>query len=275
MSNVPYDNSPAAGPPPNERWNVNMPAVIGVVFVFLLGVIIWVITSTGGDDQVATDTSIESTSTIALTTTTSSTVPGTTTPVPLPVLTTVAPTTQPAPAPTTPPTPAPTAAPTPTPTPAPTAAPTTARPTTTTTPAPPPTPTTSPDSEPGAVPGDLGIDDYPMQQPPCDESYITIIASAVGAQATPGGIEAVLEQYDGSNYLRTDQTCPSLNPSVDGQPIYVVYFGPFPNADDACTARADGTEGSYARQLSDDLPPNHTVGCPPLEGDDEDDEDDD
>ena len=108
-----------------------------------------------------------------------------------------------------------------------------------------------------------------MQQPACDESYITIIASAVGPQATAAGIEAVLEQYGGSNYLRTDQTCPSLNPSVDGQPIYVVFFGPFPIADDACTARADGTEGSYARQLSDDLAPDHTVDCPPLDGDDE------
>ncbi|MCB0965921.1 MAG: hypothetical protein KDB37_03720 [Ilumatobacter sp.] len=256
MANAPYGQPPVPPPAPNERWNVNMPAVIGVVFVFLIGVIIWVITSTGGDDSVATDTVPSSSSTTDVTTTTSSSVPGTTSPAPMPVLTTVAP--------TTPATPAPTAAPTAPP--APTQPPTTAAPTTTTTPTP---PTSSPDSEPDAVPGDLGIDDYPMQQPACDGSYITIIASAVGDQATAAGIENVLDTYDGSNYLRTDQTCPSLNPSVDGKPIYVVYFGPFPFAADACAARSEGTEGSYARQLSNDLPPTHTVACPDLLAGDE------
>jgi serine/threonine-protein kinase len=123
-------------------------------------------------------------------------------------------------------------------------------------------PTTAEGSEPGAPLGDLAIDGYPMQQPPCDGGFITIIASAVGEQATANGIEAVLEQYPGSNYLRTDQTCSSLNPSVNGQPIYVVFFGPFPFASDACAARADGTEGSYARQLSNDVPPTHQVDCP-------------
>jgi serine/threonine-protein kinase len=123
-------------------------------------------------------------------------------------------------------------------------------------------PTTAEGSEPGAPLGDLAIDGYPMQQPPCDGGFITIIASAVGEQATAYVIEAVLEQYPGSNYLRTDQTCSSLNPSVNGQPIYFVFFGPFPFASDACAARADGTEGSYARQLSNDVPPTHQVDCP-------------
>ena len=32
-------------PGSSDRWKVNMPAVIGVVFVFLVGVIVWVIAS--------------------------------------------------------------------------------------------------------------------------------------------------------------------------------------------------------------------------------------
>ena len=36
---------------PGERWNVNLPAVIGVVFVFLVGVIVWVIAASGGDED--------------------------------------------------------------------------------------------------------------------------------------------------------------------------------------------------------------------------------
>jgi hypothetical protein len=254
MANAPYGT-----PPANDRWNVNMPAVIGVVFVFLLGVIIWVITSTGDDDdRVATTEDSAATtepSTTLATTTTTTSVPGTTTPAPMPDLsstTIAAPVT--APPATSPPTAPPTAAPT-----VPRTTPPPPPPTTTVAPAP---PTTAPGAEPGAVLGDLAIDGYPMQAPSCDGGFITIIASAVGEQATADGIEDVLQQYPGSNYLRTDQTCSSLNPSVDGQPIYVVYFGPFPFASDACAARADGPEGSYARQLSNDVPPSHTIDCP-------------
>ena len=100
-----------------------------------------------------------------------------------------------------------------------------------------------------------------MQQPACDGSFITVLASPIGDQATAGGVAAVLEQYPGSNYLRTDQTCPSLNPSSNGQPIYVIFLGPFAFDSDACAARADGPDGAYARQLSDEVGPDHSVNC--------------
>jgi serine/threonine-protein kinase len=100
-----------------------------------------------------------------------------------------------------------------------------------------------------------------MQRPGCDDSFITVLASAVGGQATAAGIAGVLETYPGSDYLRTDQTCPSLTPEIDGAPIYVVFFGPFVVASDACAARAQGSEGAYVRQLSDDLGPRHGISC--------------
>ena len=71
----------------------------------------------------------------------------------------------------------------------------------------------------------------------------------------------MLDEFPDSNYLRTDQTCPSLTQDVDGEPVYVVYLGPFPFASDACTARADGTPDAYARQLSEDLSPDHSIDC--------------
>jgi serine/threonine-protein kinase len=140
--------------------------------------------------------------------------------------------------------------------------PTSAAPTTSPTPTTRPPVTTAPGAEPGAVLGDLAVAGRPMLAPLCNDSFITVLASAVGTEAAADSIAAVLEQYPGSNYLRTDQTCPSLNPDVDGEPIYVVYFGPFPFASDACAARADGTPDAYARQLSNDLGPDHGVGCP-------------
>jgi hypothetical protein len=88
-----------------------------------------------------------------------------------------------------------------------------------------------------------------------------VIASAIGSQATAGGIANVLKAYPDSNYLRTDQTCPSLTQNIDGAPIYVVYFGPFIAASDACAARAQGTQGAYARRLSNDVGPSHGVSC--------------
>ena len=100
-----------------------------------------------------------------------------------------------------------------------------------------------------------------MRQPPCDGAYITVLASPIGDQATAVGVAAVLDQYEGSNYLRTDQTCPSLTPDIDGEPIYVVYLGPFAVASDACSARSSGPEGAYARVLSDELGPDHSVDC--------------
>ncbi len=122
--------------------------------------------------------------------------------------------------------------------------------------------TTAPGTSPGAVPGDLGIDSYEMVAPPCDGGYITVVASAVGTDATAEGIEAALESYDDANYLRTDQSCSSLAQNSGGEPIYVIFFGPFATASDACEARADGPTDAYARLLSNDVGPDQSVSCP-------------
>lgn len=213
-----------------------MPAVIGVVFVFLLGVVIWVIATGGGDDDpdVATGDQGTAATTIVAPATSNAV---TTTPAPMPS------TSQPAA--TAPPTSESTS--------------TTSAVATSTSSVP---VTTAAGAGPDAVAGDLAVPGRPMQSPLCDGSYITVLASAVGAQATPGGIATVLEAYPGSNYLRTDQTCPSLTPDIDGQPIYVVFFGPFAFASDACSARSGGPDGAYGRQLSTDVGPNHSVACP-------------
>jgi len=101
-----------------------------------------------------------------------------------------------------------------------------------------------------------------MLQPTCDGSYITVLASPIGGQATTASLASVLDTYPGSNYLRTDQACPSLSQSQNGQPIYVVFLGPFAVDSDACTARSEGPDGAYARRLSSELAPDHFVECP-------------
>jgi hypothetical protein len=255
MSQPGYPPSSGAG----ERWAVNMPAVIGVVFVFLVGVIVWVINSSGdGDDSLAVDGG--STTTLPAGALVTTTLPGatttvSTTPGPMP---SSAPGDS-APAGTAPPatTVAATSPPTET-----TAAPATTTPATTTPVTTPATaaPTTAVADRDGPD-GDLGIDGVEIRRPRCDDSYITIIASAIGGQASAGSIESVLDSYPGSNYLRTDATCPSLNPSIDGQPIYVVYFGPYDDDGEACAARSQGPSDAYVRRLSNSLGPDHSVSC--------------
>ncbi|NNE13096.1 MAG: hypothetical protein HKN41_12720 [Ilumatobacter sp.] len=231
-----YDPSSAG-----ERWNVNLPAVIGVVFVFLVGVVVWVVATSGDDggegEGAAPATVADDGGSSEPTSTATGTSADVTTPAPMPSIT----------AQSTTPT---------------TVAPATAAPTTT----PPPTestsvPTTAAGAVDDAVPGDLGVPGRPMQRPPCDGSYITVLASPIGAQANAASVASVLDDHPGSNYLRTDQTCPSLTPDVDGDPIYVIFFGPFAFDSDACAARSEGPEGAYARRLSDELGPDHSVAC--------------
>jgi len=237
---------PQNGPPATgERWNVNMPAVVGVVVVFLIGVVVWVVVSSADED--AGGAAVVATTgapAAPLRTTSTAVPPPTLSPTPLPTSTsstTIPPTTAPA---TT------------------TSAPTTAPATTTTSPPSTASPTTTaPDAGSSDVRGDLDIPDQPMGRPPCDGGYITVVASPVGEQATAEAVGAVLDSYPGSNYLRTDQSCPSLTQDVDGEPIYVIYFGPFVVASDACSARADGPADAYARTLSDELGPDHSVDC--------------
>jgi hypothetical protein len=245
-----YGDQPRTG----ERWNVNLPAVVGVVFVFLVGVVIWVIASADGDDAIET-TSGSTLPAVSLPPTVATTLPPT---VP-PTAPAVAPTTPLAPAPTTPVAAPATAAPTEPPAPPP--------PATDPPQAPPPTEatttaaTTTTTTRPPGPNGDLNVPGHPIQKPACDGGYITVVASAVGAEATAAALDQVLDRYSGSNYLRTDQTCPSLTPAIGGEPIYVVYLGPFSLDADACRARAQGPSGSYVRRLSNDLAPTHSVVC--------------
>jgi serine/threonine-protein kinase len=74
-------------------------------------------------------------------------------------------------------------------------------------------------------------------------------------------VSASLEAHPGSQYLRTDQTCPSLRQDVGGAAIYMTYFGPFASEQEACAARANGPSDAYVRSLSTALPPTHRIQC--------------
>lgn len=120
--------------------------------------------------------------------------------------------------------------------------------------------TTVTDANAGTPEGDLGIPGYDMVVPTCDDQYITVLYSAIEPGAYEEQVASNLDAYPNSNYLRTDQSCPSLRQEIEGNPIYAVFYGPFETAGEACDALAD--ENSYVRLLSETTPPGEaTVDC--------------
>ena len=100
-----------------------------------------------------------------------------------------------------------------------------------------------------------------MAKPECDGSFITVVGSAVDPERYVEIVKLILDSYPGSQYLCTDQTCPSLRAELEGAPIYVGFFGPFPDQDEACAARVLGPSDAYVRILSDSVPFTHVVDC--------------
>jgi serine/threonine-protein kinase len=114
--------------------------------------------------------------------------------------------------------------------------------------------------KPEELSGDLGLS-QPMSKPPCDDTYITVVASAVNSDTNASVLTSVLERYPGSAYLKTSETCPSLRASLNGEDIYVAYFGPFLTSSEACAARSKGPTDAYVRILSLTVPDTHRVAC--------------
>jgi len=112
-------------------------------------------------------------------------------------------------------------------------------------------------------PDDLRIDGHLMTRPPCDGSYIVAVGASISASEVRNraNVTRLLHKYPGASYLINDQTCDSLWPSVDGNPIYLVYFGPFATKGEACDARSDGPKDAYVRPLSNDMSHHTRVYC--------------
>ena len=109
--------------------------------------------------------------------------------------------------------------------------------------------------------GDLGLA-VPITEPPCDEQAITILFSAIDPARYVEDVSAKLAEFPGSNYLRTASTCPSLRPDINGNDIYIVYFGPFDTDQAACDARLNGPSDAYVKPLSLVQPVSYEIPCP-------------
>ena len=86
---------------------------------------------------------------------------------------------------------------------------------------------------------------------PCSDAFLVILTSSGTPKDNDAQVQAAADKVPDAKYLRTDKSCKTFNQSLNGNPIYAAYVGPFDSMADACQARVDtGSAASYVRLLS-------------------------
>lgn len=103
------------------------------------------------------------------------------------------------------------------------------------------------------LPGDLGLS-QPISYPDCDGSGIVVLGTSFDPGRNEAHISALLQQFPGSSYLRTDLSCGSfVGPSAansGGKYIYAVYKSAGRDPGTVCAAIT--AAGTYGKWLSND-----------------------
>ena len=127
----------------------------------------------------------------------------------------------------------------------------------------PPAATTPTASTPTADPrgaGDLGLA-VPISRPACDGTGIVVVANATTPGSYATEVQNYLNQYPGFSYLRTDQSCPSLRQSLNGNPIYAVYKVAGSTLADICALRNQVGGDAYGKWLDTTSDPSTYLTC--------------
>ena len=121
-------------------------------------------------------------------------------------------------------------------------------------------PTTGPTSS--AAGGDpLGIG-VPMTSPACDGTWVVIVGSATNPDSYAADVPALLGADPQARYVLTEGACASLRQrTTDGNQIYAVYLGPYPDQSSACAVSTEAGGGAYVKRMDDTTPPDQTWEC--------------
>ena len=126
-----------------------------------------------------------------------------------------------------------------------------------------PAPDAQPAPDTGTTDGEISVS-KPAADPPCDGTPIVIYASAFTPGRYAQDVQAMLDQYPGASWVRTEDSCSSLNPRTEsGDPIYAVYR-PFETEAAACAEAGAviAAGGSPAtRYLRTGTPGSSTFTC--------------
>ncbi len=118
----------------------------------------------------------------------------------------------------------------------------------------------SPAPDPRQAEGDLGLATT-ISSPECDSSWVVFLGSAVDPDTYPEDVAVLLADHPGAEYLLTEDSCASLRQELDGNRIYSVYEGPYPDQATACAARARVGGDAYVKRLDDTTPPEQLWTC--------------
>lgn len=75
---------------------------------------------------------------------------------------------------------------------------------------------------PPVSPNSLNVS-TPTSHPACDGTGIVVLGNATAPGSYESEIQSLLNRFPGTEYLRTNESCASLRPSLNGNPIYAVY----------------------------------------------------
>ena len=116
-------------------------------------------------------------------------------------------------------------------------------------------------TEPGAGDDPLGLG-VAMTSPACDGTWIVILGSATNPASYASGVTALLSGNPEAKYVLTQGACSSLRQqTADGDQIYAVYLGPYPDQASACAVSTEIGGGVYVKRMDDRTPPEQTWEC--------------
>jgi hypothetical protein len=119
------------------------------------------------------------------------------------------------------------------------------------------TPTATPSG--GNDPLGLGV---AMTSPACDGTWVVILGSATDPATHADDVTALLSSNPEAKYVLTEGACSSLRQrTADGNQIYAVYLGPYPDQAAACTVSTGIGGGVYVKRMDDTTPSDQTWEC--------------
>lgn len=122
-----------------------------------------------------------------------------------------------------------------------------------------PEPAPAPAPAPSRGSGDLGLSD-PIRNIGCTGEYLTFVGSSTNPSGYQAEVQSFLNGYGGSSYLMTESSCSALTPTVNGNSVYSIYFGPFSSDKEAC-AVSEQFGGSYVKVLAPVDPDAARIEC--------------
>jgi hypothetical protein len=124
-----------------------------------------------------------------------------------------------------------------------------------------PTDTTAPPTATEASSDPLGLG-VPMTPPACDGTWIIILNSAIDPATYAEDVTAALGIDPEAKYVLTEGQCASLRQATDdGNQIYAVWIGPYPDQQAACDVRNGIGGGAYVKRMDATTPPTQTYTC--------------